>query len=172
MTKWTAMETNLWKWPFWTIIDFPWRYPFLNLVIHTQERGLQGWYICVHMIIQVKDWSFFQLLASRKFKLLHSKLTFTTRWPLPWDYDLEIFGFVVLQCNFITNIYSLQVVALFTNNTVGYCTVDTTEKKTSTSGNDLLNHCSHQSDVRTLAFSSDNTALLSASSESVKVWNR
>ncbi|KAM5126578.1 WD repeat-containing protein 3-like, partial [Mantella aurantiaca] len=30
----------------------------------------------------------------------------------------------------------------------------------------------HRSDVRTLAFSSDNIALLSASAESVKVWNR
>lgn len=30
----------------------------------------------------------------------------------------------------------------------------------------------HRSDVRTLAFSSDNIAILSAAAESVKVWNR
>ncbi|KAH3725680.1 WD repeat-containing protein 3-like [Dreissena polymorpha] len=67
---------------------------------------------------------------------------------------------------------SVKVVCLFTNNTVGYSTVDLVDKKTTTSGVGVISHCSHQSDVRTLAFSSDNTALLSASSESVKVWNR
>lgn len=30
----------------------------------------------------------------------------------------------------------------------------------------------HRSDVRTLAFSSDNIAILSAAAESVKIWNR
>ena len=35
-----------------------------------------------------------------------------------------------------------------------------------------LEHMGHRSDVRCLAFSSDNTALATGSSESVKVWNR
>ena len=30
----------------------------------------------------------------------------------------------------------------------------------------------HRSDVRTVSFSSDNTAILSASHEAVKIWNR
>lgn len=30
----------------------------------------------------------------------------------------------------------------------------------------------HRSDVRTLAFSSDNIAILSAAAESIKIWNR
>jgi len=66
----------------------------------------------------------------------------------------------------------MQAVCLFTNNTVGYCTLDLKDQKTPTSGTGIISHCSHQSDVRTLAFSSDTTAILSASSESLKVWNR
>ena len=30
----------------------------------------------------------------------------------------------------------------------------------------------HRTDVRTVSFSSDNTAILSASAEGVKIWNR
>jgi U3 small nucleolar RNA-associated protein 12 len=35
-----------------------------------------------------------------------------------------------------------------------------------------FDHPGHRSDVRTVSFSSDNTAILSGSHESVKVWNR
>ena len=35
-----------------------------------------------------------------------------------------------------------------------------------------FDHAGHRSDVRTVAFSSDNTAILSASHESLKIWNR
>ncbi len=35
-----------------------------------------------------------------------------------------------------------------------------------------LDHHGHRSDVRTVAFSSDNTAVLSGSHETVKIWSR
>ena len=35
-----------------------------------------------------------------------------------------------------------------------------------------FDHAGHRSDVRTVAFSSDNTAVVSASHESIKIWNR
>jgi U3 small nucleolar RNA-associated protein 12 len=35
-----------------------------------------------------------------------------------------------------------------------------------------FDHAGHRSDVRTVAFSSDNTAIVSASHESIKIWNR
>lgn len=67
---------------------------------------------------------------------------------------------------------SVKVIALFNNNTVGYCTVDCSEKKAQASDIGLLSVFGHQSDVRTISFSSDNTALVSASAETVKIWNR
>ena len=35
-----------------------------------------------------------------------------------------------------------------------------------------FDHAGHRSDVRTVSFSSDNTAIVSGSHESIKVWNR
>ena len=36
----------------------------------------------------------------------------------------------------------------------------------------IFDHAGHRSDVRTVSFSSDNTAIVSGSHESIKVWNR
>ena len=66
----------------------------------------------------------------------------------------------------------LQVLALFNNNKLGYCSLNLSEKKLQPTGQGHLAMLGHQSDVRTLSFSSDNTALLSGSAESVKIWNR
>ncbi|XP_052807522.1 WD repeat-containing protein 3-like [Mya arenaria] len=66
----------------------------------------------------------------------------------------------------------IKVVCLFTNNTLGYFSLDVGSQKGESPTIGVISHLAHQSDVRTLAFSSDNTALLSASSESVKIWNR
>ena len=35
-----------------------------------------------------------------------------------------------------------------------------------------FDHAGHRSDVRTVSFSSDNTAIVSGSHESIKIWNR
>ncbi|KAL4233425.1 Dip2/Utp12 protein [Mactra antiquata] len=68
---------------------------------------------------------------------------------------------------------SVKIASLFNNNTFGYCTVDVDDSSKSTVNNmGIINQYSHQSDVRTISFSSDNTALLTASAESVKIWNR
>ncbi|XP_053396135.1 WD repeat-containing protein 3-like [Mercenaria mercenaria] len=67
---------------------------------------------------------------------------------------------------------TVKVLTLFNNNTFGFCTVDTNDQKNPATGMGLISHYGHQSDVRTISFSSDNTALMSASAESVKVWNR
>ena len=64
------------------------------------------------------------------------------------------------------------MVSLLNNNTLETCEVDLSVKKCATENNMKLTMPGHRSDVRTVAFSSDNTALLSASAESLKVWNR
>lgn len=66
----------------------------------------------------------------------------------------------------------LKVLALFNNNKLGYCSLNLLEKKSEPTSVGHLSMLGHQSDVRTLSFSSDNTALLSGSAESVKIWNR
>ena len=46
------------------------------------------------------------------------------------------------------------------------------EKKCQPVGVAKLSLPGHRTDVRTVCFSSDNTAILSASAEGVKIWNR
>lgn len=60
----------------------------------------------------------------------------------------------------------------FNNNTFGYCTIEIGDSKSTVSDMGVINQFGHQSDVRSISFSSDNTALLSASADSVKIWNR
>ncbi|XP_060567358.1 WD repeat-containing protein 3-like [Ruditapes philippinarum] len=67
---------------------------------------------------------------------------------------------------------TVKVLTLFNNNTFGYCAIDINDQKNPASGIGVLSQHGHQSDVRTISFSSDNTALMTASAESVKVWNR
>ena len=50
--------------------------------------------------------------------------------------------------------------------------MDLEEKEPECSPIRRLEHPGHRSDVRTVCFSSDNTAVLSGSHESVKIWNR
>ena len=52
------------------------------------------------------------------------------------------------------------------------CKVSVAEKNSEASDWVKLTMPAHRTDVRTLSFSSDNTAILSGSAETVKVWNR
>ncbi|XP_052004998.1 WD repeat-containing protein 3 [Xyrauchen texanus] len=66
----------------------------------------------------------------------------------------------------------MKVALLLQNNTVETYTINTTEKNPTGTKAFWLTLSGHRTDVRTLAFSSDNIAILSASGETVKVWNR
>ncbi|XP_055954643.1 WD repeat-containing protein 3 [Patella vulgata] len=66
----------------------------------------------------------------------------------------------------------VKMMALLTNNSIETSTLDVQEK-----GCQRKNICSHglpghRTDVRTLCFSSDNTAIVTVSAESAKLWNR
>ncbi|ELT90132.1 hypothetical protein CAPTEDRAFT_89073 [Capitella teleta] len=65
-----------------------------------------------------------------------------------------------------------RVVSLLTNNVLQSCTIDLSEKNCEPTAVSKLNQPGHRTDVRTVCFSSDNTAILSASSDSARVWNR
>lgn len=65
-----------------------------------------------------------------------------------------------------------KVVALLTNNTVECCCVNHQNKQGEITNNTKLMLPGHRTDVRTLSISSDNTAIMSGSAETVKIWNR
>ncbi len=64
------------------------------------------------------------------------------------------------------------VTLLTANNLVEQYTTDFEDKSAEASAGSKISQPGHRSDVRTVAFSSDNTAILSGSHESVKFWNR
>ncbi|XP_076850458.1 WD repeat-containing protein 3 [Brachyhypopomus gauderio] len=66
----------------------------------------------------------------------------------------------------------LKLALLLQNNTVEVFALKTKEENPAATKTSRLTLAGHRTDVRTLAFSSDNIALLSASAETVKVWNR
>ncbi|XP_051937960.1 WD repeat-containing protein 3 [Hippocampus zosterae] len=66
----------------------------------------------------------------------------------------------------------LKVALLLQNNTVETYSLKPRDKAAAASKTARLTLGGHRSDVRTLAFSSDNLAVLSASGDTVKVWNR
>lgn len=61
---------------------------------------------------------------------------------------------------------------LLQNNTVETYSLKTSDENPSANKTARLTLGGHRTDVRTLAFSSDNLAVLSASGDTVKVWNR
>lgn len=61
---------------------------------------------------------------------------------------------------------------LLQNNTMETYSLKTADKKPTSNKTGRLTLGGHRTDVRTLAFSSDNLAVLSASGDTVKVWNR
>nr|XP_034332540.1 WD repeat-containing protein 3 [Crassostrea gigas] len=65
-----------------------------------------------------------------------------------------------------------KVLVLLNNNMLQHCCIDLEQKQAEPQDMTKLVLPGHRTDVRTLSFSSDNTALLSASAESVKIWNR
>uniref|UniRef100_A0A3B1K7X8 WD repeat domain 3 n=1 Tax=Astyanax mexicanus TaxID=7994 RepID=A0A3B1K7X8_ASTMX len=66
----------------------------------------------------------------------------------------------------------LKVALLLQNNTIETYNLNTTEKNATGTKTSRLTLAGHRTDARTLAFSSDNIAVLSASGDTVKVWNR
>ncbi|KAM3861701.1 WD repeat-containing protein 3 [Diretmus argenteus] len=66
----------------------------------------------------------------------------------------------------------LKVVLLLQNNTVETYSLKTLDKTPTANKTARLTLGGHRTDARTLAFSSDNMAVLSASGDTVKVWNR
>ncbi|XDV30660.1 hypothetical protein PO909_033525 [Leuciscus waleckii] len=76
-----------------------------------------------------------------------------------------------MDCLMVPN-GEMKVALLLQNNTVETYTLKTKEKSPTGTKTSRLTLSGHRTDVRTLAFSSDNIAVLSASGETVKVWNR
>ncbi|XP_020487639.2 WD repeat-containing protein 3 [Labrus bergylta] len=66
----------------------------------------------------------------------------------------------------------LKVALLLQNNTVETYTLKPSDKIPTANKTARLTLGGHRTDVRTLAFSTDNLAVLSASGDTVKVWNR
>ncbi|KAK6315165.1 hypothetical protein J4Q44_G00146940 [Coregonus suidteri] len=66
----------------------------------------------------------------------------------------------------------LKVAMLLQNNTVETYSLKTSDKNPTVTKTSRLTLGGHRTDARTLAFSSDNIAVLSASGDTVKVWNR
>uniref|UniRef100_A0A4W5PIW8 WD repeat domain 3 n=1 Tax=Hucho hucho TaxID=62062 RepID=A0A4W5PIW8_9TELE len=66
----------------------------------------------------------------------------------------------------------LKVAMLLQNNTVETYSLKTSDKNPTGTQTTRLTLGGHRTDARTLAFSSDNIAVLSASGDTVKVWNR
>ncbi|XP_076317472.1 WD repeat-containing protein 3 [Tachypleus tridentatus] len=65
-----------------------------------------------------------------------------------------------------------KVVVLLNNNSIEVYTSDIINKKDSSLCVGAIKLPGHRTDARTLTFSSDNTSILSASGETVKIWNR
>lgn len=66
----------------------------------------------------------------------------------------------------------LKLALLLQNNTVETYSLKMSDKTPTANKTARLTLGGHRTDVRTLAFSSDNLAVLSASGDTVKVWNR
>lgn len=66
----------------------------------------------------------------------------------------------------------LKIVLLLQNNVIESYNLDLSAQVPQAVRASKITIGGHRSDVRTLAFSSDNIAILSAAAESVKIWNR
>ncbi|XP_077202007.1 WD repeat-containing protein 3 isoform X1 [Paroedura picta] len=66
----------------------------------------------------------------------------------------------------------LKAALMLQNNLVETYTLNPSQQPSQVARTSKITIGGHRSDVRTLAFSSDNIAILSASAESVKIWNR
>ena len=65
-----------------------------------------------------------------------------------------------------------QIVSLLVDNSLELTDFEVNEAKAEDKNASKLRLPGHRSDVRTVCFSSDNTAVLSASGDAVKIWNR
>merc|ERR1740131_411871 len=67
-----------------------------------------------------------------------------------------------------------RILMVLANNQIGMvkCVLNVGEREREVENVSKIEMIGHKSNVRTLAFSSDNTAIMTASAEGVKVWNR
>lgn len=65
-----------------------------------------------------------------------------------------------------------KMVAVLNNNSLQTCSCNIDVKKCEAENMKSITLLGHRTDVRTVSFSSDNTAILSASGEAAKIWNR
>ena len=65
-----------------------------------------------------------------------------------------------------------QIVSLLVNNSLELTDLEVNQAAAEVKNTSKLRLPGHRSDVRTVCFSSDNTAVLSASGDAVKIWNR
>ena len=65
-----------------------------------------------------------------------------------------------------------QIVSLLVNNSLEFTDLEVNQAAAEVKNTSKLRLPGHRSDVRTVCFSSDNTAVLSASGDAVKIWNR
>ncbi|XP_029650017.1 WD repeat-containing protein 3 isoform X1 [Octopus sinensis] len=66
----------------------------------------------------------------------------------------------------------LKIVCLSSNNTLSWYNIDINSSEQGIPEREVLETQGHHTEIRALSFSSDNTAILSASADSVKVWDR
>ncbi|XP_054858997.1 WD repeat-containing protein 3 [Eublepharis macularius] len=66
----------------------------------------------------------------------------------------------------------MKVAVMLQNNIIESYTLNSVAQPSHVARTSKISIWGHRSDVRTLAFSSDNIAILSAAAESVKIWNR
>jgi len=66
----------------------------------------------------------------------------------------------------------IKVLSMFINNSFGYYKIDLSALPTKCQLQSLISNMGHRSDVRTVGFNSDATLIMTASGESVKIWNR
>jgi U3 small nucleolar RNA-associated protein 12 len=81
----------------------------------------------------------------------------------------------VITCNLKVNfvrIMSLQVAVVLHSNTVELYSLHVALKEAESRSLRKISSQGHHSEVRTVAFSSDNLAIVSGCAESLKMWNR
>ena len=79
---------------------------------------------------------------------------------------------VFLPSNWQSNVGFFQIVSLLVNNSLELTDLEVNQAAAEVKNTSKLRLPGHRSDVRTVCFSSDNTAVLSASGDAVKIWNR
>lgn len=152
-----------------------------------------GTFLACHGISPTLEWFRFssdeeieKILTKRRRKLKKKLVeggqdvegTFLAVKPLPKDIAKPL-GVIKASAKiksfdfFIENDSKIKVALLLANNSIEvYTLVSTNNGPFESTFGTKMTVPGHRTDVRTLCFSSDNTAILSASNECIKIWNR